>query len=79
MSFVLISTSVYSIVQLYYVGASDAGRMPRTESCCLIQDQLPVVLGFLIPSLCVLTFISKQFLLCKSEYVNKKVAMGAED
>lgn len=49
-------TSVYFIVQLQHVGASVVERVPRTESCCLIQGQLPIVLGFHIHSLCTLPF-----------------------
>lgn len=41
------------------------GRMPRTEGCFLIQDQLPIVLSFHMYSLCALPlpFFSKPLLL----------------
>lgn len=49
------------------------GRMPRTESYFLIQDQLPIVFKF--PHVFIMCiaffFFSKPFLLCNSKYVKK--------
>lgn len=55
------------------------GKVPRAGSCCLIEDQLPIMLGFPIHLLCVVAFFSKPLLLCKLDYINKKGVMGALD
>lgn len=55
------------------------GKVPRAGSCCLIEDRLPIMLGFHIHLLCVVAFFSKPLLLCKLDYINKKGVMGALD
>lgn len=65
LALVFIQSWTYSMLEVQ----AGIGRMPRTESYFLIQDQLPVVLSFHMYPLCALPFssFSKPLLLCNSK------------